>query len=193
MTEPPHDADAWQRNYETKLAEIEQRNERMQQELDDVEVTERSSDGAISVTVNSQGNLTDLQLADVLRRRDGKSVSEEVLRLVSTAQGRIADKVQEVMDPYIGGTQAMDHVMGKLRSATPTTPKEQAPASGSSGSSAPPPPQRPSGPAGPPASGPPSAGSQGPPSGSQPSHGGYRRNNNPWDDDEDFSQGSFLE
>ncbi len=89
MTEPPHDADAWQRNYETKLAEIEQRNERMQQELDDVEVTERSSDGAISVTVNSQGNLTDLQLADVLRRRDGKSVSQEVLRLVSTARPRV--------------------------------------------------------------------------------------------------------
>ena len=180
MTEPPHDADAWQRNYENKLAEIEQRNERMQQELDDVEVTERSSDGAISVTVNSQGNLTDLQLGDILRRRDGKSVSQEVLRLVSTAQGRIADKVQEVMDPYIGGTEAMDHVMGKLRSATPTQPKEQA---APSSSSAPPPPQQPSGPA---SSGP-------PPSGLQDPRGGFGRNRNPWDDDEDFSQGSFLE
>lgn len=179
MTEP-QDADAWQRNYENKLAEIEQRNERMQEELDDVEVTERSSDGAISVTVNSQGNLTDLQLGDALRRRDGKSVSQEVLRLTSTAQSRIADKVKDVMDPYIGGTEAMDHVMGKLRSATPTTPKDQAPASNSS---TPPPPQRPSGPA---SSGP-------PPSGLQDPRGGFGRNRNPWDDDEDFSQRSFLE
>lgn len=113
----PSDADAWQRQYEGKLAEIERRNEQMSEELERLQITERSSDGKVSVTVNSQGNLTDLVLGDSLRQRGGQEVAAEVLRLVSVAQGRIADQVRETMQPYLAGSEVLEHVLGKVRSA----------------------------------------------------------------------------
>ena len=123
MATPPPDADEWQRNYQQKLAEVERRNEEMTEQVNNIEITERSGDRQISVTVNNQGNLTDLKLGDSLRQRGGQEVSAEVLQLVGTAQGRVAEQVREAMEPYIGGTAAMDHLVTGIRSA-PENPDE---------------------------------------------------------------------
>ncbi|MQA08498.1 MAG: hypothetical protein GEU98_08080 [Pseudonocardiaceae bacterium] len=115
----PIDPDAWQRGYETKLAGIEQRNERMTEELQQVRVTERSTDGQVSVTVNNHGALVDLQLGEALRQRDGSAVAGEVVRLASVAQGKVADAVRRAMQPYIGGTEAMNYLVDRMRAAQP--------------------------------------------------------------------------
>ncbi|TCP57414.1 YbaB/EbfC DNA-binding family protein [Tamaricihabitans halophyticus] len=130
MTEP-NDPDAWQRNYEAKLANIAERNERMIEELEQVQATERSKDGQISVTVNNQGALADLQLGNALRQREGSEVAGEVLRLVSAAQAKVADAVRQGMEPYLGGTAAMDYVVDHLSAAqAPPEPQGFTPGGG---------------------------------------------------------------
>lgn len=133
MATPPPDADEWQRNYQQKLAEVERRNEEMSEQVNSIEVTERSGDRQISVTVNNQGNLTDLQLGDSLRQRGGQEVSAQVLQLIGTAQDRAAEQVREAMQPYIGGSAAMDHLVTGIRSA-PESPDEGSTGGGTGGS-----------------------------------------------------------
>lgn len=130
-TPPPPDADEWQRNYQQKLAEAERRNEEMTEQVNNIEATERSSDRQISVTVNNQGNLTGLELGNSLRQRGGQEVSAEVLQLVGTAQGRVAEQVREAMEPYIGGSAAMDHLVTGIRSAPETSEESGGTSSGS--------------------------------------------------------------
>jgi DNA-binding protein YbaB len=107
-------------NYEGTLAEAQRRSDAIRETLATLQVTERSADGQISVTVNDAGNLVDLKLGNALQRRDGDAVSREVLRVVQTAQGRVATTVQEAMAPLMGAdSEAMHMMMEKLRSAQP--------------------------------------------------------------------------
>jgi hypothetical protein len=69
-------------NYEGTLAEAQRRSDAIRETLATLQVAERSADGQISVTVNDAGNLVDLRLGNALQRRDGDTVSREVLRVV---------------------------------------------------------------------------------------------------------------
>ncbi|MDT7787914.1 MAG: hypothetical protein QOF58_6333 [Pseudonocardiales bacterium] len=107
-------------NYEGTLAEARRRGDAIRETLATLQVTERSADGQISVTVNDAGNLVDLRLGNALQRKDGDTVGREVLRVVRAAQGRVAETVQEAMTPLMGAdSEAMHMMMDKLRSAQP--------------------------------------------------------------------------
>ncbi|TCO65666.1 YbaB/EbfC family nucleoid-associated protein [Actinocrispum wychmicini] len=120
----PSPGEQWQAEYETKLRDTEQRAERMQQELGDIQITQHGMNGQVTVTVNASGNLVGLELGNSLRDRDGHAVAQEVLRLVAAAQSRIADEVQRVSEPLLGDTEALHVVVDKVRSAYPETPPE---------------------------------------------------------------------
>lgn len=107
-------------NYEGTLAEAQRRSDAIRETLATLQVTERSADGQISVTVNDAGNLVDLKLGSALQRRDGDAVSREVLRVVQAAQGRVATTVREAMAPLMGAdSEAMHMMMDRLQSAQP--------------------------------------------------------------------------
>lgn len=120
----PSPGEQWQASYEAKIRDAEQRAERMQQELGDIQITERGMNGQVTVTVNASGNLVNLELGNALQDRDGHAVAQEVLRLVSAAQSRIADEVQRVSEPLLGDTEALHVVVDKVRSAYPEAPPE---------------------------------------------------------------------
>ncbi|HEX8869438.1 MAG TPA: YbaB/EbfC family nucleoid-associated protein, partial [Lentzea sp.] len=113
-------------NYEGTLAEAQRRSDAIRETLAALQVTERSADGQISVTVNDAGNLVDLKLGNALQRKDGDTVGREVLRVVQAAQGRVAATVQEAMAPLMGAdSEAMHMMMDKLRSAQPPAEPER--------------------------------------------------------------------
>lgn len=113
-------------NYEGTLAEAQRRSDAIRETLATLQVTERSADGQISVTVNDAGNLVDLRLGNALQRKDGDTVGREVLRVVQAAQGRVASTVQEAMTPLMGAdSEAMHMMMDKLRSAQPPAEPER--------------------------------------------------------------------
>ncbi|MEV6239352.1 YbaB/EbfC family nucleoid-associated protein [Lentzea sp. NPDC051838] len=113
-------------NYEGTLAEAQRRSDAIRETLATLQVTERSADGQISVTVNDAGNLVDLRLGNALQRKDGDAVGRDVLRVVQAAQGRVAAAVQEAMAPLMGAdSEAMHMMMDKLRSAQPPAEPER--------------------------------------------------------------------
>lgn len=110
--------------YEGKLAQAQAKSDAIRENLAHLQVTERSPDGQITVTVNDAGNLVALQLGQALQRKDGAAVAQDVMRTLQAAQSRIAGVVQESMAPLLGAdSEAMHLMMDKLRSAQP--PPEQ--------------------------------------------------------------------
>lgn len=110
--------------YEGKLAEAQRKSEDIRSGLADLRVTERSTDGQIVVSVNSSGNLVDIQLGDSLQRREPSSVGPDILRAVQAAQNRVAGALREAMNPMLGDSAAMDFMIGQVRSAQPPPPPE---------------------------------------------------------------------
>jgi DNA-binding protein YbaB len=112
--------------YEGKLAEAQAKSDAIRENLAHLQVTERSPDGQITVTVNDAGNLVGLQLGQALQRKDGAVVAQDIMRTLQAAQSRVANTVQESMAPLLGAdSEAMHMMMDKLRSAQPPPPPVQ--------------------------------------------------------------------
>jgi DNA-binding protein YbaB len=164
--------------YEGKLAQAQAKSDAIRENLAHLQVTERSPDGQITVTVNDAGNLVGLQLGQALQRKDGAVVAQDIMRTLQAAQSRVANAVQESMAPLMGAdSEAMHLMMDKLRSAQPPPPVEQRGGWGPTeprlgaiedDSTPPPPPVRPQQPPQPP------------------------RRRPVQDDDDDFGNGGFL-
>jgi DNA-binding protein YbaB len=112
--------------YEGKLAQAQAKSDAIRENLAHLQITERSPDGQITVTVNDAGNLVALQLGQALQRKDGAAVAQDVMRTLQAAQSRIASVVQESMAPLLGAdSETMHLMMDKLRSSQPPPPPEQ--------------------------------------------------------------------
>lgn len=112
--------------YEGKLAQAQAKSDAIRENLANLQVTERSPDGQITVTVNDAGNLVGLQLGQALQRKDGAAVAQDIMRTLQAAQSRVANAVQESMAPLMGpDSEAMHLMMDKLRSAQPPPPPQQ--------------------------------------------------------------------
>ncbi|SEQ82902.1 Conserved DNA-binding protein YbaB [Lentzea xinjiangensis] len=117
--------------YEGKLAQAQAKSDAIRENLANLQVTERSPDGQIVVTVNDAGNLVALQLGQALQRKDGAAVAQDVMRTLQAAQSRIATVVQESMAPLLGAdSETMHLMMDKLRSAQPPPPGHSVPGGG---------------------------------------------------------------
>ncbi|MFI6097913.1 YbaB/EbfC family nucleoid-associated protein [Lentzea sp. NPDC051213] len=107
------DPDAMMRQWNEQIqAKLKQADE-MKQVANAVKVTQRSSDGSVSVTVDQNGVVSALDLTDAALRKQPAQLSAEILGAMRTAQAQIAAKMQEVMAPIIGGdSETMGALMG---------------------------------------------------------------------------------
>ena len=97
-----------------------ERYQAMQAATSQVSVSESSSDGMISVTVDSAGNVTDLRITDAVRESTGAKVSAAVLSTLRRAQARLPERLGEVMAETIGDDQpTMDTIVGRYRAKFP--------------------------------------------------------------------------
>ncbi|MET8759572.1 YbaB/EbfC family nucleoid-associated protein [Lentzea sp. NPDC004782] len=120
------DPDALMRQWNEQIqAKLRQADE-MKQVANAVQVTQRSSDGSVSVTVDQNGIVSALDLTDAALRKRPEQLSSEILGAMRTAQAQIASRMQEVMAPIIGGDSAtMDALMGGYQERFPEPPPEQ--------------------------------------------------------------------
>jgi DNA-binding protein YbaB len=107
------DPDAMMRQWNEQIqAKLKQADE-MKQVANAVKVTQRSSDGSVSVTVDQNGVVSALDLTDAALRKQPAQLSSEILGTMRTAQAQIATRMQEAMAPILGGDSAtMDALMG---------------------------------------------------------------------------------
>ncbi len=120
------DPDAMMRQWNEQIqAKLKQADE-MKQVANAVKVTQRSSDGSVSVTVDQNGVVSALDLTDAALRKQPAQLSSEILGTMRTAQAQIATRMQEAMAPILGGDSAtMDALMGGYHEKFPEPPPEE--------------------------------------------------------------------
>ncbi|MGH3546760.1 MAG: YbaB/EbfC family nucleoid-associated protein [Pseudonocardiaceae bacterium] len=75
----------------------------MRTHVEQVQVTESTRDGAVRVTVDSRGALTDLAFTDRIREVSPPELAAAVLSCLRRAQQQLAPLVQETMQATVGG------------------------------------------------------------------------------------------
>lgn len=120
------DPDAMMRQWNEQIqAKLKQADE-MKQVANAVKVTQRSSDGSVSVTVDQNGIVSALDLTDAALRKQPAQLSSEILGAMRTAQAQIASRMQEVMAPIIGGdSETMGALLGGYQERFPEPPPEE--------------------------------------------------------------------
>ncbi|HEY8371897.1 MAG TPA: YbaB/EbfC family nucleoid-associated protein [Pseudonocardiaceae bacterium] len=90
------------RRWAAAVEEKARRYQEMQRQVAAVSVTETSRDGAVRVTVDSSGVVTDLVISDAVRTMSGAQISALVLSTMRRAQARISDRIAEVATATVG-------------------------------------------------------------------------------------------
>lgn len=89
------------------FADQAERFHTMRSNLEQITVSESAPEGAVRVTVNSSGLLTDLVFTDKIREMPPSQVAEQVMASLRRAQQQLAPLVQETMLAAIGGEQEL--------------------------------------------------------------------------------------
>lgn len=79
----------------------------MREQVEQVQVTESSTDGAVRVTVDSTGALTDLSLSDRIADLSPPELAAQVMRCLRRAQQQLALRVQEAMHATVGNEEVL--------------------------------------------------------------------------------------
>ncbi|WP_410601526.1 YbaB/EbfC family nucleoid-associated protein [Amycolatopsis sp. lyj-90] len=103
-------------DFEAKLADAQRKANQMRTEIESVSVSERSKDGQISVKVNHAGNLVGLEIGPSVR--DNPALAQEILRVVQSAQSKLADAMQTGV-PSIAGSETMNELVDQLHNEYP--------------------------------------------------------------------------
>jgi len=112
----------WNEQIQTKLRQADE----MKMVANAVQVTQRSSDGSVAVTVDQNGIVSALDLNDAALRKQPAHLSAEILNAMRAAQAQIAARMHEVMAPIIGDDSAtMDALMGGYQERFPEPPPEE--------------------------------------------------------------------
>ncbi|MFB9688253.1 YbaB/EbfC family nucleoid-associated protein [Amycolatopsis plumensis] len=126
--DPAAQVDQWVAQAKEKA----RRYQAMQAAVGQVSVTESGGDGLVTVSVDSAGNVTDLQLTDRVRELSGAQVAKAVLTTLRRAQSRLPERLADVMADTIGDDQrTVDTIVGNYRAKFPAPqpePEESEPA-----------------------------------------------------------------
>jgi DNA-binding protein YbaB len=92
----------------------------MQAQVEQVSVTESSTDNIVTVTVESSGNVTNLVITDRVREMSGAQIAAMVLETMRRAQAKLPVRLGEVMAEAIGDdTSTIDKIVGNYRAKFP--------------------------------------------------------------------------
>lgn len=104
-TSAPPTAETWLEEYRARIEVIRARAEEARDRVTAVAATAQTRDGAVAVTVDASGALTDLRLgvrADDLPRA---RLAETVLRLAREAAADARRQVEAIMEPLSPGAR----------------------------------------------------------------------------------------
>ncbi|MFB9905100.1 YbaB/EbfC family nucleoid-associated protein [Allokutzneria oryzae] len=87
-----------------------------QHKLSDMHGTARSSDGAVTVTVNPAGAVLDLRLSPDAMKRSNTALQQDILKTIRLATANAAQRMDTELEPILGdqleqAKQAMNAVL----------------------------------------------------------------------------------
>jgi DNA-binding protein YbaB len=107
------------------------RYQEMRAGVEQVTVTESSSDGLVTVTVDASGVVTDLRLTDRIVEHSGAQVASITLATMRRAQSRLGERVTRIVQDTVGEDQAvLDKVTSSYHSRFPEPEPEEVPEGG---------------------------------------------------------------
>lgn len=128
------DTERMVRDWEERAAEKAEKFGQMQQQIEQIVVTESSRDGAIQVTVNSSGMLQSLQLEESAGSRPMAKLGAEIMRTVQLAQSKVPELVQQAVNDTVGmADPAAAHMVSESRRFFPEPPEDEEEPSRTSG------------------------------------------------------------
>jgi len=123
--------DEWERDAEAKAA----RYEAMRQEVEQVSITGTAADGAVSVTVGSNGIPRDVTMTDAVSRLRPDRIAAAVLTAMRDAQSRYPAELARIMGETVGDTAATRHILAEAERNFPQPPTDEPPRGSSGGRS----------------------------------------------------------
>jgi DNA-binding protein YbaB len=119
-TDPNHmDADQMQRRvsqWAQGFADTAAKAKVMRARVEQIQARASSPDGAVRVTVDSYGVLTDLAFTDTIREMRPPELAAQVMACLRRAQQQLAPKVREAMLATVGDQQHLvDNVVSSYR------------------------------------------------------------------------------
>ncbi|HEV7829873.1 MAG TPA: YbaB/EbfC family nucleoid-associated protein [Pseudonocardiaceae bacterium] len=102
----------WTQGFASKAAQFHT----MRAQIEQIQATEVSADGAVRVTVDSTGALTDLALNEKIRDLSPPEVAAQVMACLRRAQQQLAPRVHDAMQATIGSEDGLvERVMSGYR------------------------------------------------------------------------------
>lgn len=92
----------WLDSYQQEVTDITQRAEEAKSQLQEISATLTSSDGAVTITVNTSGALQKLSFGAKAESLSREKLAASVLSTAHRAQAQAAQQVTAVMAPLIG-------------------------------------------------------------------------------------------
>ncbi|MEU7480622.1 YbaB/EbfC family nucleoid-associated protein [Lentzea sp. NPDC042327] len=115
----------WEKNVQERAARYQEMATRVQ----GMTISERSSDGAVELTIGSNGILQHLVINESAAGRRMAEVSGEIMKLLQRAQSRIPELLQAAMAETIGTQDETANVLfNEAKKNFPAPPAEDPPA-----------------------------------------------------------------
>lgn len=114
-------------NYRERLDEIKQRADGAANSLSGITASASSSDEAVSVTVNPNGGIEDLQLGKATERMSAEQLRKLIMDTMRQAQAEAGKKVEEAMRPLLGESEGMDLLRSHMAKPPETDEEPEAP------------------------------------------------------------------
>lgn len=119
------------REWRERATERAEKFGQMQEQVEQLSITESSSDGSVQLTIGSNGLLKGLDISESAGNRPMSRLSTEIMRTLQVAQSRLPDLLQQTVDDTVGAEDtAGQHIVGELRKAFPEVEEEDEESSG---------------------------------------------------------------
>nr|WP_246300563.1 YbaB/EbfC family nucleoid-associated protein [Actinopolyspora biskrensis] len=104
-----------------------QQAERIKEAATAVRAESSNKDGSVRVTVDQNGNMSDLELTDGALRRRPDELSSEIMSTARSARTQLSERMREAMEPVLGSdTETLESVLSGVRDRFPGDSEEPA-------------------------------------------------------------------
>lgn len=115
--------DDWERNAVEKAARFKELAEQVEQ----VTITESIADGAVQVTVDHNGLLTDIALTDGVRWMEPSEIAANIMTAIRRAQSRYPARLAEILADTVGEDDpAARHILARAEESFPAADPDEA-------------------------------------------------------------------
>lgn len=119
--------------WEKKISDNAARYQKMADQVQQLSITESSKDGAVRLTIGSNGILTNLMIAETATTKSMAEVSREIMTCLQRAQSKIPELLQQTMSETIGTQdETANEILAKAKKTFPEPPPEEEPPAPSS-------------------------------------------------------------